>query len=112
MKPFYRSRLGVLHSWERDEGNTIRIKSEQDATPFLEWNKAAANHNDGYAPGREFRRVASIPPIVQIKWMNEFGVDPLHPHNHDLLCRLLNSSDWSYLRTAPGQISAKSGEMH
>jgi hypothetical protein len=111
VKHFYTSTKGVRHSWERGDDGKIRIQSSQDAEPFLDTAKAMNTHNDGYSPSRELRRVALIPPIVEVLWMNQYGVNPLMPEHHDLLCRLLNSSEWSYLRTAPGQISANSGSM-
>lgn len=90
----------------------MRIQSTQDVTPMLDTAKAMAAHNDGYSQSRELRRAAIIPPIIQIKWMNEYGVDPLHPDHHDLLVRLLNDPDYAYLRTAPGRLSTKQGQMH
>jgi hypothetical protein len=112
LKHFYTSKRGVRHSWERGDDGIMRILSSQDVESMLDTAKAMANHNDGYSPSRELRRVAVIPPVIQLKWMNEYGVDPLHPDHNDLLCRLLNDPDYAFLRTAPGQLGMSNGAMH
>jgi hypothetical protein len=111
VRHLYTSTKGIRHEWERGDDGEVHIRSSQDAEPFLDTAKAMFTHNDGYSPSRELRRAAIIPPIVEVLWINQYGVNPLLPQHHDLLCRLLNSSEWSYLRTAPGELSANSGQM-
>ncbi|MBY0430290.1 MAG: hypothetical protein K2Q10_03760 [Rhodospirillales bacterium] len=85
---------------------TILIETRQEVEPLLDMAKAMAAHNDGYSPTRELRRVAMIPDVVAVLWLNE-GLDI---HNHDdpemgkRLARKLNDPDWLWLRTAPGRV--------
>ncbi|MCW5730427.1 MAG: hypothetical protein KIT20_06705 [Alphaproteobacteria bacterium] len=79
------------------------IESRAEVGAVLERNRALRGANDGYSPSRELRRVASIPPIVQLLWIERYGADPLAPGNEALLRRLLNSSEWSHLRTSEGR---------
>lgn len=84
-------------------GDLTVIRSD-DAGPVLEHNKALQTLNDGYSPSRELRRAASIPFIVVELWKNQYGVDVLNPDHREGVRRLLNSSEWAYLRTAPGRL--------
>jgi hypothetical protein len=65
----------VAHFAEDDGEGGLLVHSVQDVAPVLERNKALANHNDGYSASRELRRVAFIPNIVRLKWLNEEGWD-------------------------------------
>lgn len=105
MRPLFNSSAGIAYLWG-DEGDHKVIKAVQDADPILDRNKAMATHNDGYSPSRELRRVASIPAIVRLKWLNEEGWDCFSgdPDCQRRLRLKLNSSDWAHLRTAPGVI--------
>jgi hypothetical protein len=38
------------------------------------------------------------------KWQNELGVDVFNPDHKEAVRRLLNSSEYLYLRTAPGRL--------
>lgn len=106
--PFYVSATGIRHDWIQD-GDKFRIRSTQDVTPFLDRNKAMANHNDGYTADRTMRRVATIPDIIGLKWLNEEGWDWRHasfdPDVARKLVQKLNDPDWAYLRTAEGRVA-------
>ncbi len=95
-----------IASYIRDDGKTTEILSSADITDHLEQNKAMANHNDGYSPSRELRRVASIPAIVILKWKEELGVDfySSDPDQKRRVRQLLNSNEYQFLRTAPGRL--------
>lgn len=97
--------MGVRHTWIDNGDGTYTIKSEQDAlSDILDMNKAMATHNDGYSPSRELRRVARIPAVLQLKWLQEEGWDAYKPENWNRLKAKLNSSEYLYLRTAPGRL--------
>lgn len=104
LRHLFTSSFGIRHFIEDEEHGRFRIVSLQDAAPILEQNKAMATHNDGYSPSRELRRVASIPLIVMLKWLNEEGWWALDSANADKLKAKLNSSEYLYLRTAPGKL--------
>jgi hypothetical protein len=81
----------------------------EDTTAILDHNQALANHNDGYTPSKDMRRVASIPFVLLYQWAQAEGwPDPMQPPP-DAFLRKLNSSDWSKLRTAPGTIGMSNG---
>lgn len=102
---------GISRHVKGDGEGGLVVKFSQDITPFLDRNKAMANHNDGYSETRELRRVASIPEIVRMKWMNEEGWDCCAPGNEDRLVKKLNDPDWRYLRTAEGRVGYSNGIM-
>lgn len=96
---------GVVQEFIYDEGHQAKnhhsfaIKHTADVEPNLKENARLRTLNDGYSPSRTMRRVASIPPIVILQWIEKYGVDPTAKGNEQLLWRLLNSSEYAYLRT-------------
>lgn len=88
--------------WVDEDGNVTERKV-QDTTPILEMNKAEANSYERVNPGEHFIKAASIPPIIQLKWLDE-GVDILNPDHAAEVDKRLNSNEWAYLRTAPGRL--------
>ena len=104
MRPLFTSSAGIRHYWRPIGGDDYEVVSLQDAAPILERNKKAATHNDGYTPSREMRRAASIPLILVLKWLNEEGWYAFDPACAGKLKQKLNSSDYAWLRTAPGRL--------
>lgn len=85
--------------------------SSQDVDPLLDRNKAMATHNDGYSPDRTLRRVAHL-PWEFIKHCREVeGWNPLDPACADRLKRVLNDPEYHFLRTAPGKLDVKNGQL-
>lgn len=96
---------GMVERLHHDEtADRFHLETIADIEPVLERNKALQTEGDGYSPSREWRRVASIPPIVVEIWKRQWGADPLAPGNDELLRRLLNDPDLRHFRTAPGRI--------
>lgn len=87
-----------------DSDGSLIVHREADVEPLLEANKALYTSGDGYTPSRELRRAASIPNAIIEKWRNELGVDVFNPDHKEAVRRLLNSSEYLYLRTAPGRL--------
>lgn len=106
----FRSTAGIDHFMIQD-GKDTRFASSQDTTAILDRNKAEASHNDGYNAKRDMRRVARIPYIVALKWLNEEGWWFMDPGNEHKLAAKLNSSEWAHLRTAPGNLGVSNGVM-
>jgi len=100
---------GVRRDWRPDGQGGIEIRMSQDVAAVLDHNKAARNHNDGYDQKREMRRVARIPSMVALKWLNEEGWWYADPENADRLLKKLNDPDWAHLRTADGQLALDNG---
>ncbi len=99
---------GVRKDYRHDGEGGVIVRTSQDVAPLLDRNKAMANHNDGYSESRELRRVASIPAMVRLKWLEE-GWDCLDPNCADKLMRKLNDPDYAYLRTAEGRLGISNG---
>lgn len=95
---------GVVHEWIDNHDGTYTVASHQDVAPFLDRNKALANANDGYNRTRDMRRLASIPNIVLMQWLNEAGSMEIL-RDPKFLSRKLNDPDYLYLRTAPYKIA-------
>lgn len=95
---------GVVHEWIDNHDGTYTVASRQDVGPLLDRNKALATANDGYNKTRDMRRLASIPNIVLMQWLNEAGSMEIL-RDPKFLARKLNDPDYLYLRTAPYRIA-------
>ncbi|WP_119461847.1 hypothetical protein [Rhodospirillaceae bacterium SYSU D60014] len=92
------------HSYDPLTGRTT-IESVQDVAPVLERNKALQTADDqGWSRTREVRRAAAIPDIIILKWRSEDGIDLFDRNHWPAVRRKLNSSEYRYLRTAPGRL--------
>lgn len=92
--------------------DTTYVETRQDVEPILDVNKALQNSDEYTKHGmkKEMWHYASIPIVVQMKWLNEYGMTnwPLKPGNEKLLFRLLNSPEWKYLK-ATGKVHTGRG---
>ena len=96
--------LAEYHHYDATTDTTV-IETVQDVAPVLERNKALQNADDGgWSPTRDLRRAATIPDIIILKWRNEEGIDVFDPNHWPAVKRKLNSSEYRWLRTAPGTI--------
>lgn len=95
----YDAERGLRIDFEGNGDGTFSLHYSQDVEPLLDHNKAlqTAGPIDRKC---EFRHYASVPLVVQYEWIRKYGVDPLAPGHQDLLSRLLNSSEYRYLKTA------------
>jgi hypothetical protein len=100
----YDPNTGVSEIFHYDQmTGDVHIETRQDVDPILDDNRTLRNDEqytrDGIKNGEW--HFARIPIWVQVKWLNEYGREnwPMHPKNSKLLFRLLNSSEWSYLKT-------------
>lgn len=98
---------GVAHYSRPDGAGGLEILSAQNVADVIERNKAMATTNDGYTPDRTMRRVATIPAVIEQKWIEEGW----YPHDKAELARRLNSSDYAHLRTAPGRLGVTNGVL-
>ena len=98
---------GVTTYHHYDEmSDTTAIETVQDVTPTLEVNKAMANDDDYKRHGikQSWWHVASIPVVVQEKWLREDGVNVFNPDHWPAVKRKLNDIEYRYLRTATGRV--------
>ncbi len=88
----------------------LTVNRVQDVEPILEANKAAMSNAPSWRPyaGSNLRHVASIPLVVAEQWLKE-GLDIIGPASKTpemrrKLAQKLNSNEYAYLRTYPGQV--------
>jgi len=93
----YDAERGLRIDFVSNNDDTFNIEYFQDVEPLLDHNKAL--QGESIDRKSEFRHYASVPVTVQYEWIRQYGVDPLLPENEHLLRRLLNSSEWRYLKT-------------
>ena len=101
-----RSPITGLEAWFSHDAatGTSTIRYHQDAEPVIEANKRSQSEGDGYSASRDLRRVAGIPAIIVMKWLNELGVNVFERDHWPAVRRLLNDPEWRWLRTAPGKV--------
>ena len=84
--------------------DTTTIGYSADSEPVLELNKAMANDEDFSKKGIKdgWWLYASIPAILQMKWLTEEGLDIYNPQHSDRLSRKLADPEYRYLKTTTG----------
>lgn len=85
------------------DGETTTITKKQNIEGHLAVNRALAIANGKRMKSEYANPVASIPAIVQVKWLIEEGWDCLRTHDPDVQKKLkqkLNSNEYRYLRTS------------
>lgn len=98
------SGISTFHHYDHDSKQTI-IEYVQDASPYLERNKAAQlQDNAKQQIKNNWWHVASIPVGVQYKWMTQHGVNVWDKNHRKAVFRLLNDPDYRYLKTTTGKI--------
>jgi hypothetical protein len=102
------SGVSTYHVYDHDTKVTT-IETVQDVAPFLERTRAMRNHGTG--GGNRLNDVtkkqikkgwlsyASIPAVVEYKWMKEHGVNINNPDHRPAVFKLLNSREYAYLKT-------------
>lgn len=97
--------LHTYHEYDHAQRKTV-IHYEQDVESVLERNKALANDDRHKRRGikQEWMHVASIPVVVQMKWLIEHGVDVYNKDHQKKVNQLLQDPEWRYLRTTSGRL--------
>jgi len=103
---------GISQRLTYDEANElVVVHSVQDVEPLLKANKArlhaAETGNKGYSPSRDLKEVAEIPNIIVHQWMQK-GLNIFDDEDWATIAGMLDSQEYSALRTGPGVISRKS----
>jgi hypothetical protein len=83
-----------------DDPDGVLVRYEQSAKSIeaiLDRNKEAATHHNTGRMG-DFEKVAEIPVGVMYEWLTKYGVDAWNPAHQDGVKRLLNDSEWRYLK--------------
>lgn len=106
--------LTGIERWFQYDSSTKKstIKTLQDVTEILEWNKVQQNHgDDGYNKDKSWRRAAEIPVTVIHKWLREEGIDVYNNDHWPAVVKKLDSIEYRYLRTHPGRIGKRVRHM-
>jgi hypothetical protein len=97
-----------IKSGLKQQGNTLHFVTEQDVEPYLDHNAA---QRDAYTPykDRPFVMAASIPIAAYKLLLTELGIPHermyrLTPEETQRRNRLLETPEWSALKTFPGRI--------
>lgn len=79
----------------------IVLTHEQDVQAILDRNKEMANNDDKTKRGikNDWWHYASVPAVVEIEWMQKYGVDMSNPGHKKRVFELLNHPDYKYLKT-------------
>ena len=90
-----------ITEWYHDTPGGFTLTYEQDCEPIVELNKQKQSMGRAYyARDDEMWRVASIPIVVQYKWLIDHGVDIMEREHWPKVRQLLNSNEYRYLKTA------------
>jgi hypothetical protein len=85
-----------IRAFDDDEG-TVQVKTEADITAQLDRNKAL--QNEDFDRRSDMWHVAHIPIGIQFEWIAKHGVNMWNPAHADGVKRLLNDSEYRWLRT-------------
>lgn len=81
--------------WDNEGGEYVIDEIDRVLTKqVIDQNKRI----EGAGMGKDMRLAASIPPEVQYEWLDKFGIEFWNPAHKDGVKKLLNSSDYRYLR--------------
>jgi len=82
------------------------VESVQDVEKILDANKTLQNEADYSKKGikNEWWHVASIPVVLQEKWLREEGIDLFNKEHWPKVKAKLNDPDYLYLKTTAGKV--------
>ena len=82
-----------------DDHGTVQVRYEggRDVAGIVEANKRSQVDNLNTRMG-DMAKVASIPTTVMYEWLSKFGVNAWNPAHQAAVVKLLNSSDYRYLK--------------
>lgn len=88
-------RYTYVEDGDQDEFTIREVFDRRLSKAVVDRNKAleGTQRTDG-----DMRLTASIPPEVQLEWVEKFGVNLWNPNHAEGVKRLLNDPDYRYLR--------------
>lgn len=92
--------VDTFHEYDHLTDET-RIIYLGDASALIDENKRLANDSEYTKKGikQEFWKYASIPAIIQTKWLIEHGVDVWNRDHGPAMGKLLEDPQYRYLKT-------------
>ncbi len=89
---------GVGKSIRGNEDGSVDVRHEfHDSSRIIDANKRAQVDTLNTRMG-DMAKVASIPVSVMYEWLSKYGVNAWKPAHQDAVIKLLNSSDYRYLK--------------
>lgn len=81
--------------------DSVTMTHEQDVAAVLDANKRQAADEDKTRRGikNDWWKYASVPAIVEVEWLNKYGVILDNPEHKQRVFELLNHPDYKYLKT-------------
>lgn len=95
-----------VSTWVEATGDgSLITHTRQDTSSITDLNKEMQNSGrQGFVVDPDMWRVASIPHVVVIKWLNDHGVNFYNNEHFPAVKKLLNSSEYAWLRTGGGKL--------
>ena len=93
----------------QESDGKLTIHNKQNINPLLERNKKLYTQGPGSIVSKDFKRIASIPPIILQIWTKEHNGSrnwfalPKETQNKILKTKL-NSSEFRYFKTSEGRL--------
>jgi hypothetical protein len=101
----------VASAMVAEPDGTVRIVHGKDQGSIdlaMKRNREMRNRgDDGYTRDRTMRRAATIEPFVAELWRVKHGVDILNPNHREKVLELLDSPEYSGLKTVDAKLSRK-----
>lgn len=89
--------VSTFHDFDHSSGKTI-ITESQDIKHILKQNKIDANSGKNHNKG-DYKHIARIPLTVVMEWKTKHNLDINKPSDLPRIEKLLQSSEYKYLRT-------------
>lgn len=91
-------RTGAVDVAHISDMGEVTVETAQNVEPVLSRNRQDQASPDTQK-GRDMWRVASIPAVVVVKWLNDYGINLYNDDHLPEVMKLLNKPEWKYLRT-------------
>lgn len=95
---------GVTQTFHHLDDGSFALKQTQDVASVLDANKSEHLYTNGYSPSRELKHIARVPIGIAYEWLTKYGVDIMNVDHKPAVRRLLDSSEYLYLRTSAGSL--------
>lgn len=83
------------------QGGEVVFTHEQDISRILSDNREEANDEEKTKQGikNDWWKYASVPTVVEVEWLQKYGVSLDNPDHKKKVFSLLNSPEYRYLKT-------------
>ena len=89
---------GAVEHYRYDpDSDQCVIRRTYDVSAVIEANKRSQDE-DGWNKDKSMRLAARIPSDIQYEWLRRYGIRAWDRNHRKAVLRLLNDSEWQYLR--------------